>query len=59
MPVEDEGAALRTLAEAFPTLKDLRAANPDNAKKFLAHTKNQPEKWPIEGLIEGYLDSLP
>jgi hypothetical protein len=34
MPVEDEGAALRTLAEAFPTLKDLRAANPDNAKKF-------------------------
>ena len=59
MPVEDEGTVLRTLAEDFPTLKDLRSGNPEGAKAFLAHTKNQPEKWPIEGLIEGYLDSRP
>ena len=59
MPVEDEGAALRTLAESFPSLKELRLANPIGAKTFLEHTKNKTEKWPVEGLIEGYLDSLP
>lgn len=59
MPVEDEGTALRTLAEIYPTLGELRLANPVGAKKFLDHTKKQSDKWPIEGLIEGYLDALP
>ncbi len=59
VPVEDEGTVLRTLAETFPSLGELRLANPMEAKKFLEHTSKQSEKWPIEGLIDGYLDSLP
>jgi hypothetical protein len=59
VPVEDEGTVLRTMAEIYPTLGDLRLANPIEAKKFLEHTKKQSPKWPIEGLIEGYLDSIP
>ena len=56
---EDEGAVLRTLAESYPCLKDLRSANPIAAKKFLDHMKSKSENWPTESLIEGYLDSLP
>ena len=59
MPVEDEGTVLRTLAEIYSTLGDLRLANPTEAKRFLEYTKTQSPKWPIEGLIEGYLDSIP
>ena len=59
MPVEDEGSILRTLAETYPTLGELRLASPMEAKKFLDHTKKQSEKWPVEGLIDGYLDSVP
>lgn len=55
----DEEADLRTLAESYPTLKEMRAANPPGAKTFLAATKNQSENWPTEGLIDGYLDALP
>ena len=56
---EDEGAALRDLAELFPTLKELRLANPPGAEKFLLGTRKQSENWPTESLIDGYLDSLP
>ncbi len=60
MPVnEDEGTVLRTLAEIYPSLKELRSANPIAAKKFLDHMKNSSGNWPTESLIEGYLDSLP
>lgn len=50
---------LRSLAETYPTLKDLRLANPIEAKRFLDHTAKNAERWPVEGLIEGYLDSVP
>lgn len=56
---DDEGAALRDLAEVFPTLKELRLANPPGAEKFLLATRKQSENWPVESLIDGYLDSLP
>lgn len=56
---EDEGAALRDLAEGFPTLKELRLANPPGAEKFLAATRHQSENWPTDALIDGYLDSQP
>ena len=56
---DDEGAALRDLAEVFPTLKELRLANPPGAEKFLLGTKHQSENWPTSSLIDGYLDSLP
>jgi hypothetical protein len=56
---EDEGAALRDLAELHPTLKELRLANPPSAKRFLLSTKNQSENWPTASLIDGYLDALP
>lgn len=59
MAAEDEGTMLRTLAESYPSLMELRAANPEGARKFLEHTRNQSENWPVEGLIEGYLDALP
>jgi len=59
VPVEDEGTVLRTLAETYPSLGELRLANPIEAKRFLDHTKKLSGKWPIEGLIDGYLDSLP
>lgn len=56
---DDEGSDLRTLAESYPTLKELRVANPPGAKAFLGATKNQSENWPTESLIDGYLDALP
>lgn len=56
---EDEGAALRDLAEQYPTLKELRVANPQGAGNFLLCTKNQSENWPTSSLIDGYLDGLP
>lgn len=56
---EDEGSVLRDLAETYPTLKDLRLAAPPAAGLFLAHTKNQSGNWPVDGLIDGYLDALP
>lgn len=56
---DDEGATLRDLAEVFPTLKELRLANPPGAERFLLCTKNQSENWPTSSLIDGYLDSLP
>jgi hypothetical protein len=59
VPNEDEGTLLRTLAETYPSLGELRLANPIEAKNFLDHTKKQSEKWPVEGLIDGYLDSIP
>ena len=56
---EDEGSILRDLAEAYPTLKDLRLAAPLAASRFLSHTKNQSENWPTAALIDGYLDAVP
>jgi hypothetical protein len=56
---EDDSAVLRDLAEAFPTLKELRLANPAGAEKFLLCTKNQSESWPTAALVDGYLDALP
>ena len=56
---KDDGATLRDLAEVFPTLKELRLANPPGAEKFLLGTKKQSENWPVASLIDGYLDSLP
>lgn len=56
---QDEGSDLLTLAESYPTLKEMRVANPPMAKAFLAATKNQSENWPTEALIDGYLDALP
>ncbi len=56
---EDEGTVLRTLAERYPSLKDLRAAAPPEAARFLAHTHTNSENWPTESLIEGYLDAVP
>ena len=56
---EDDGAALRDLAEVFTTLKELRLANPAGAEKFLMATRHQSENWPTASLIDGYLDSLP
>ena len=55
----DEGPVLRELAEDYPTLKELRQAAPPAALTFLAHTKNQSEKWPTASLIDGYLDAMP
>jgi hypothetical protein len=56
---DDEGEALRNLAEVYPTLKELRLAKPLGSEKFLAGTKNQSPSWPTSSLIDGYLDSLP
>jgi hypothetical protein len=56
---DDEGAALRDLPGLFPTLKELRSANPPGAEKFLPGTRKQSENWPVDSLIDGYLDSLP
>jgi hypothetical protein len=56
---EDEESILRTLAEIYPTLKELRSANPIAATRFLEHMKHTSENWPTESLIEGYLDALP
>jgi hypothetical protein len=56
---EDEGTVLRTLSGLYPTLKDLRAAAPKDAERFLAHTQKNSENWPIESLIDGYLDAIP
>ena len=56
---DDEGDALRDLAEVFPTLKELRLANPPGAGKFLTATRHQSENWPTASLIDGYLDALP
>jgi hypothetical protein len=56
---EDEGAALRDLAEIYPTLKELRLANPPGAGMFLVRTNKQSENWPTASLIDGYLDARP
>jgi adenine deaminase len=56
---EDEGSILRDLAEAFPMLKEMRLANPPGAQRFLFCTKDQSEHWPVDALIDGYLDALP
>jgi hypothetical protein len=55
----DEGAVLRALADRYPTLRELREAAPKGAERFLEHTKHQSGSWPIDALIEGYLDSVP
>ncbi len=57
--VMNEEAVLRDLAELYPTLQDLRLANPPGAEGFLKCTQKQSEKWPVASLIDGYLDSLP
>lgn len=56
---DDEGTVLRDLAERFPTLKELRLANPPGAENFLKGTKHQSESWPTDSLIDGYLDAQP
>ncbi len=56
---EDEGAVLRVLAERYPTLKELRKANPPEAANFLKGTQKQSESWPVDALIDGYLDNQP
>lgn len=56
---EDEGTVLRDLAEIYPTLKELRLADPHGAEKFLVGTKHQSENWPTSSLIDGYLDAQP
>ena len=49
---KEELAAMRALAEVYPTLGLLRAANPASAHKFLLKHFTMSPNWPIIWLID-------
>ena len=55
--IEEERTTLRALAEAHPTLGELRLNSPSGSSRFLCFSRGKSENWPTLALLEDYLQS--
>ncbi len=55
--VEEERMTLQAMAEAHPTLRELRLGSPPGAARFLSFTRSKSENWPTQALVNDFLQS--
>jgi hypothetical protein len=55
--VEEEWTTLQALAEAHPTLRDLRSVAPAGSARFISFTYGKSDNWPTLALLKEYLQS--